>query len=205
MTLGNLTIGIAGGIGAGKSIVSRVLRCNGFPVYDCDFEAKLIMVKDREVKGILQQELGDDIYYPDGNLNRAKLSSILFSDINVRIFVNSIVHNAVKRDIEHKRKDIQGLFFIESALLASSGLDESCNRIWLVEVPIEERIKRIGIRDSLCENEIMKRIESQRDEQILLKMKKTIILENDNRSPLLPFILRLTDKLNNNQIFTILC
>lgn len=201
----NATIGIAGGIGAGKSVVSRVLRCNGFPVYDCDSEAKKLMVTNLEIRNSLKEKLGNDIYFPDGTLNRKNLAGKLFSNPDVRAFVNSVVHTAVIKDIKETRRHIQGLFFIESAILASSKLDRECDRIWLVEAPINERIRRVGIRDSIDSKEILKRIESQKEEISQLKSDKLVIMENNNHYPLLPLILRLTDKITNNQNYTVLC
>ena len=200
-----LTIGITGGIGAGKSVVSRVLRCNGFKVYDCDTEAKILMNKNREIKNSLQSELGEDIYFKDGTLNRKKLASLLFSNGKIRKVVNKIVHTAIRMDILNKKEGNKQFFFIESAILATSHLDKECDKIWLIIAPLNERIRRVGKRDSIEEREILQRIESQKEELSLLDKNKMLTIENDNQPPLLPKILKLTDKLINNQIFTILC
>ena len=189
-------IGITGGIGAGKSVISRLLRCNGCYVYDCDFEAKKIMEKDPEVKESLVMELGKEIYLDHGGLNRPKLAALIFNDEAARIFVNGIVHKAVITDILNKRKKINGLFFVESAILASSGISLMCGFIWLVSAPLEERIKRVISRDKTDEDSILKRIESQELEISLLDKKKTIEIINDNYHPLLIEILNRVNKLN---------
>lgn len=185
-------IGITGGIGSGKSIVARVLRCNGFSVYDCDSEAKRIMTKNPEVKEALIKELGAEIYLNTGEINRPLLSSHLFTDVQVRAKVNAIVHEAVKRDIKNKIEKECGHLFIESAILFSSGIDKMCDKVWIVESPMEERIKRIEERDNLNNEDIKKRIKSQEREMEHLENTEVIIIKNDGRHPVLPQIISLT-------------
>ena len=96
---GKRLIGITGGIGAGKSVVSRILRHRGYPVYDCDSEAKRLMDTDAEVISGLKSLLGDSIYSADGKLDRGEMSRRLFSDDEIRRGVNGIVHSAVRRDL----------------------------------------------------------------------------------------------------------
>lgn len=199
------TIGITGGIGAGKSVVSRILRCNGFYVYDCDYEAKLIMVNDSKVKDALIHRLGEDVYYQDGEINRGKLAQEIFSHEDVRLYVNGVVHKAVRTDIEKKRMKVDGYFFIESAIIATGGLMSLCNQIWLVTAPLEERIKRVIQRDSTDLDSVKKRMESQTHEISLLDSEKTVVLENDNYCSLLPEVLEMTNKLTNQQIYSISC
>lgn len=201
----NLTIGITGGIGTGKSVVSRVLRCNGFEVYDCDTSAKKLMENDIHLKEKLRSELGGEIYHNNGSLNKKLLASKLFNDDNVRNFVNSLVHEAVRKEISSLRIKIKGKFFIESAILFTSHLAEDCDKIWLVEAPLEERIKRVEKRDSMNRKEIEKRINSQRLEFSQIDSEKTLVIINDDYKPMLPIILQQIDKNQNNQIFTVLC
>ena len=64
-------IGITGGIGSGKSVVSRVLRTRGFMVYDCDYEARRIMDTNGELKQLILKRLGKECIATDGSLQRA--------------------------------------------------------------------------------------------------------------------------------------
>ena len=200
--MGDYTIGLTGGIGAGKSIVARILRCNGFTVYDCDSEAKHLMVTLDEIKESLKSRLGNDIYRNDGNLDRKKLAGMIFSSVTIRTFVNNVVHSAVKKDIEKRRAAVKGLFFIESAILAGSGISQICDKIWIVTASEKERIKRVSQRDNLSKEEISKRIMAQEKEFELLPSEKSLILNNDSNSPLLMEVLELTHKDNNKQNYT---
>ena len=196
------TIGVTGKIGSGKSVVSRVLRCNGFRVYDCDAEAKSIMTLNSIVKTSIQKKLGKNIYNSNGDLNRKLLASIIFSNEEIRCFINSIVHKAVKEDILRKRKEIKGLFFIESAILATGGLTDLCNQVWWISSPQKLIINRICKRDNFTLEEIDKRIKSQEKEFDVIKQKKDcIILINDEHHPILGDILKMVGKYNNKSYF----
>lgn len=185
----DMSIGITGGIGSGKSVVSRVLRCNGFYVYDCDFEAKVIMNRDENVKNSLINALGTNVYQEDGNLNRSKLGTLIFNDEKARQKVNGIVHVAVEQDILKRREKHEGVFFIESAILMSSKIGDLCSRIWLITAPLQERIKRVMLRDQTDIDSVIKRVKSQENEFRLIDKKKTVEFINDNNRSLLSQVL----------------
>ena len=73
------TVAITGGIGSGKSVVSRLLRVEGYPVYDCDSQAKRIMDNDAEIQRQLQKAFGEDVVV-DGVIHRQKLASLVFGN-----------------------------------------------------------------------------------------------------------------------------
>ena len=162
---GKRLIGITGGIGAGKSVVSRILRHRGYPVYDCDSEAKRLMDTDAEVISGLKSLLGDSIYSADGKLDRGEMSRRLFSDDEIRRGVNGIVHSAVRRDLM-RWTGMQQRYpaFVESAILSTSRLDEDCDEVWLVDAPEDVRIRRVKERNGLEEGAIRRRIASQSQE-----------------------------------------
>jgi dephospho-CoA kinase len=101
-------IAITGGIGCGKSIVSRLLRVMGYAVYDCDQQAKVLMEQDKELRQALIAAFGASTYYPEGGINRPYLASRIFNDPAALERMNSLVHPAVARDLQrwHKVQDI---------------------------------------------------------------------------------------------------
>lgn len=202
---GNETIGITGGIGAGKSVVARVLRCNGFTVYDCDLKAKELMSNNAQIKQLLIETLGKDIYFDDGGLNRKKIASFIFQDKEKRVAVNKIVHKAVREDIISERSFNNGFFFIESAILATGGIDRMCDKIWLLEASKSDCLERVAKRDKASCEEIERRMETQKEEFNLLEPSKLIVMHNDDRHPLLSEILRNVNKFNITNRYTILC
>lgn len=158
-------IGITGGIGAGKSIVSRILRQLGFEVYDCDFEARLIMDGSIEIKQAISTRFGAHCVDEYGCLNRREIAHRVFGNIDDRIWLNSLVHAMVRDDVLRKSgHSSSNLFFVESAILKSSGLAEYCSQIWIVEACVNERLKRAAKRDGISENQVRDRIAAQQTE-----------------------------------------
>ncbi len=185
-------IGICGGIGSGKSVVSRILRLRGEKVYDCDLEAKRIMDSSDEILTALNERYGDAVCPPGGPICRPELARRVFASEDERLWLNSLVHSLVRIDVgvwhDVLTLDGQERCFVESAILASSGLAAMCDEIWMVTASEEIRIDRTKARDSLDEDAIRKRILSQQEEERLLKSSSVPIriIDNSGLRPLLP-------------------
>lgn len=167
-----MMIGICGGIGSGKSVVSRILRLRGEAVYDCDLEAKRIMDSSAEVLSALYERYGDAVCPAGGPICRRELARRVFGSNEERLWLNSLVHRLVREDVaawhDLNREVGLGRCYVESAILASSGLAEMCDEIWVVTASEEIRLARIKVRDSLDEESIRKRILSQQKEEKLI-------------------------------------
>lgn len=193
---------ITGGIGSGKSVVSRVLRLNGFAVYDCDTEARRLMEENvivrEEIIGILGPEayVSGDSQGKEVRLNRSFVASEIFNNDKLRNMVNAVVHRAVREDFIRFATLRHGTVFCETAIPVTSRLDRICDHIWIVTAPEEVRIERVKLRNSLSEDEIQKRIATQRDEFESLPKEKLIEIKNGNNDPVLPRIYELTEILN---------
>lgn len=185
-----MIIGVTGGIGAGKSVVSRLLREMGYPVYDCDYEAKQLMDASLELHREIAETLGEDCLLDTGALCRPNIAKRVFADSEARKWLNSRVHAMVRTDltrwIEAHRES--PLIFVESAIMKTSGLDRMMDRVWIVDAPETLRILRASSRDGANPGEIMARMETQREELENLSAPVGII-ENDEDSLLIPQIL----------------
>lgn len=189
-----MLIGICGGIGSGKSVVSRILRLNGEAVYDCDFEAKRIMDTSEEVIHALHARYGDEICGPEGPIIRPALAEIIFEEEEELLWLNGLVHGLVREDLAawSKQMKIEGRkrFFVESAILVSSGLAEMCCEVWLVTAPVYTRFKRVLARDGESMNEVSCRIAAQNKEEDMVRSLSIPVKEisNSGSEPLLPQI-----------------
>lgn len=192
-----MLIGICGGIGSGKSVVSRVLRLRGEAVYDCDLEAKRIMDTSEEVLGALHERHGDAVCPKGGPIRRPELARRIFGSDEERLWLNGLVHRLVREDVErwHAERMDAGAprCFVESAILASSGLAAMCDAIWLVETSDDVRISRVKKRDSLTEEAIRSRIRSQQEEESLLARIDVPVMTIDN-SGAVPLLQDISDK-----------
>lgn len=179
-----MKIGITGGIGAGKSVVSDMLRQMGYMVYDSDSEAKHLMSTDPDIINRLTLRYGSDIYI-DGKINRTKLASIIFNNNAEIAFVNSIVHPAVCRDYSLKASDLD-ISFIESAIIFEAHLDQYIDAVIFVEAPIKTRIDRVILRDNTSRAKIIERINNQNTSRPNHLCITHYTINNDGIQPLKP-------------------
>lgn len=186
------TIAITGGIGSGKSVVSHVLRAMGYPVYDCDSEARRLMDNSPEIKRRLSSEISPDAVGADGCINRKAISAVVFADSRLLARLNEIVHGEVRDDIRRRLDTLSDIYcgkplFVETAILYESGLDSLVDEVWEVTAPEEIRLNRVINRSRLKRSEVMARIRSQKSPS--LPHHKIIV--NDGTTPVLPQIIGL--------------
>lgn len=160
---------IAGGIGTGKSIVSRILRLKGWGVYDCDLRARELMEENEDVRRKLIEVCGSDIYDSANRLQRSLLASRLFENKKMTQQVNSIVHEEVRKDIGVWLKSDAKNLFVETAISIESGLADLADEIWIVESELTTRIERVEKRDGRTVEQIRKIINIQEKEETALK------------------------------------
>ena len=187
-----LKVGITGGIGSGKSIVCEVFKCLGVPVYYADDEAKILVNTDKNIKEKLIKNYGLKIYKKDGEINKTKLSSIIFQDKNALKKVNSIVHPVVKQHFTEwlKNKEKYKYIIKEAALLFESNSYKDLDIIVTIYAPENIRIKRVMMRDKADEATIKKRMKSQYSDEEKIK-KSDYVIYNDQNQLILPQIIRL--------------
>ena len=154
-------IGLTGGIGSGKSTVSKMLISEGVPVYNSDARAKFLMNSSIELKKNIIQKFGKESYI-NNKLNREYLSNIVFNNGLEIIKINSLVHPFVYNDFNDWKKDVFLKYVIfESALIFETGSYKNNDFNILVVSDLEERIKRVRDRDNLSEKDIISRIRNQ--------------------------------------------
>ena len=188
------TIAIVGGIGSGKSVVSHILRLLGYDVYDCDSNAKLLMNTSTRIQSQLIDAFGSEVVSSNGEINRRRLSDIIFRDKTSLNTINGIVHPAVKEDINQRLSESKSkLYFVETALPQESGIDKMCNHICLVDASKDIRISRVMARNSFSQEQVEERMRKQ--DYSKLDDSKTIIITNDNHSAVLPQVVKALNEI----------
>jgi len=187
-----VTIGITGGIGSGKSLISRILKIWGYPIYDTDIEAKKIMDNSDEVKNRLVALLGN--IYNNTGLDRSRMASIIFNDQIKLEKVNAIVHPAVRSDFSiWVQKQNTDIAFVESAILYEAGFNKNVAFIWNVSAPLEMRVMRVMKRSSCTREEVLARISKQTSDNERNE-KSNDIIYNDGIQPVIPQLRTLLAK-----------
>jgi len=138
-------IGVTGGIGSGKSLVAKILQDEGCIVADADANTTIVLARD-EVQQQLVSWWGEKVVECSGEINRAFIASIVFSDAKARERLESLIHPLV-RELQEKafdsvQKDTIALV-IDAPLLLESGLDQQCDAIIFVDSMLETRLKRV--------------------------------------------------------------
>lgn len=143
-----MKIGIAGGIGSGKSYVCQRLAARGIKVYDCDNAAKRLIRTSPQ----LQQQLIDLV----GSLDKAAMSRFLLASKENAQAIDDIVHPAVFQDFLDS-----GLEWMESAIMYESGINKLVDMVVVVTAPEELRIRRIMQRDGIAREKALQWIHRQ--------------------------------------------
>jgi len=182
-----IKLGITGGIGSGKSVVSRILRLMDVPVYDCDSQSKYLTEHNNVIRTQLIDLLGNNVYFSNGKLNKSFLASYVFSDSRHTAQINQIIHPIVKVDFENwainQNPDIL-IIGMESAILFEAKLEKTIDKILFVQAPFNLRIQRTMERDDLSFEQVKMRIRAQMDDDEKMKRSHFVVI-NDDEHPLL--------------------
>ncbi|MDE6394102.1 MAG: dephospho-CoA kinase [Duncaniella sp.] len=155
-------IAITGGIGSGKSVVSRIVEVMGYDVYDCDREAKILMDSSERIKHDISTRIAAECIR-DGAIDRVALAEIVFSDSDKLDTLNAIVHAAVREHLSGwigSHPDASTCF-VETAILYQSGLDAMVDEVWEVDAPDELRIQRVMRRNNMPREKVEDRVHAQ--------------------------------------------
>jgi dephospho-CoA kinase len=187
-----LQIGITGGIGSGKSLVSRIFNLLGVPVYDADSRAKSIMTTDGILVSQIKKEFGVLSFGADGGVNREYLAEHVFNNAEKLKLLNSLVHPRVGEDFNRWVKEQKSAYVLkEAALLFESGSNAALDKIIVVSAPEKLRINRVLQRDKhRTEQQVRDIIHNQLKEEEKLKLADYIIV-NDESKLLIPQALEL--------------
>jgi dephospho-CoA kinase len=189
-----IRVGLTGGIGSGKTTVAQIFEVLGIPVYYADDAAKRLMNTDTELISKIKNAFGETVY-KNNSLDRQYLASIVFNDNYKLELLNSFVHPATIADAERWVQQQTTPYIIkEAALLFESGAAEHLDHIIGINAAINIRIKRVMDRDGVSQEEVVKRINNQMDENIKMKL-CDFIINNDEQQLLIPQVLNLHQRL----------
>jgi len=189
-----LKVGITGGIGSGKSWISRVFTVLGVPVLDADATAKYLMEQDPRLQQALTEAFGQEIYQ-NGRLNRPFLSSLVFDNADQLARLNNLVHPAVRQYSREWMAQLTTPYCLkEAALFFESGSEADMDRMIGVYAPKVLRLQRAVQRDRATAEAVLKRMDSQMEEEEKMARCDYIIHNNETDS-VIQQVLRLHQQL----------
>ena len=188
----SLSVGVTGGIGAGKSIVCSVFSILGVPVYDADIRARWLMENDPTLRQQIIEKFSKTAFIR-GRINRNWLAGEVFSNTRLLKKLNTLVHPLVRVDFaEWERLHQESPYVIkEAALLIETGSHLVLDKIVLVTAPEKERINRILERDIHRNEEQIRDIIQKQLGDEEKERHADYVLKNDGSALLIPQILQL--------------
>lgn len=173
-----LIFGITGTTGSGKTTVSKIFQSLGVKVIDADKVYHSLIKKGQKCLLEICEYFGD-VLTSHGELDRKKLSKIVFADSKKLEMLNKITHKYIKEEII-RLIDKNPVCAIDAAVLIGSEIAPLCKFIVTVTAPQDIRKKRIMERDCLSEQEAMDRISSQKSDDFYKENSDFVIINDGN-------------------------
>lgn len=177
-------IGLTGGIGSGKSTVTALLRERGVSVIDADVIARETVAPGSPVLAELARAFGEDIIRSDGTLDRQGLAARAFADRQATETLNAITHPAIERRTQELFDQVEAagepLVIWDMPLLVDKGYHEQMDGVIVVDVAVDERVRRLVEGRGLTEEDARQRIAAQLPDEVRLAAADWII---DNNGP----------------------
>ena len=174
-------IGLTGGIGSGKTSVANKLRALGASVFDADEAARNAVLPGTKGYQEVVAAFGPSVVAEDGQIDRAALAEIVFSDKNALRVLEDIIHGFVWAEIDiflqKCRESGARVAILDIPLLLESGWHKKVDEVWLVALPVEKQVARTMERSGLSEEAVKARIAAQMP---LVEKKKYASLIIDN-------------------------
>jgi dephospho-CoA kinase len=169
-------IGLTGNIGSGKSTVLRMLERLGARTMDADRLVHEVMAKDSPVWRAIVETFGETILDEEGNIDRKRLGSIVFEDLEALKRLEEIVHPAVdERFMEIVESSDAPVIAVEAIKLVESGVHHLLSSLWVVTCPAEERLRRLVECRGADPEDVKDRLHAQMSEESLTRQADVVI------------------------------
>ncbi|XKM13127.1 dephospho-CoA kinase [Orbaceae bacterium ac157xtp] len=172
-------VALSGGIASGKSTVANLFAELGVPIIDADVIAKEVVQKGMPALEQIHQHFGDSILLPDGNLNRAMLRNLVFTNDNERLWLNQLLHPIIQAKTDELIKQSCANYILWVVpLLIENNLHQLANRVLIVDVDPKIQLQRVMQRDNIDENLAKNMLSSQLSREERLRYADDIIVNN---------------------------
>ncbi|WP_425835164.1 dephospho-CoA kinase [Streptomyces fractus] len=175
-----LKVGLTGGIGAGKSEVSRLLVERGAVLIDADKIAREVVEPGTEGLAAVVEAFGDEVLAPDGSLDRPKLGSVVFADADKLATLNKIVHPLVgTRSSElEATAGPDSVVVHDVPLLTENGLAPLYDLVIVVDASTDTQLDRLTRLRGMSEEDARARMSAQATREKRLEI-ADIVIDND--------------------------
>ena len=166
-----LRIGLTGGIASGKSTVAEMFAALGTPIIDTDLIARRLVAPGQPALEEIREQFGEQVLTKDGELDRAAMRQLVFSDEHMRRRLESILHPRIRAESVRQAHEAGGDYqIVVVPLLAESPLKHFVDRVLVVDCDEDEQLRRLLARDAENVDQARRIIEAQvsRDERLAM-------------------------------------
>ena len=188
-----LIIGLTGGIGSGKTVVSDRFAALGVPVIDTDLISRQLVQPGQPLLQTIVREFGESYLNGSGHLDRSALRRLIFSDPQARRKLESILHPAIRRETQNQLDRLDADYAIlVIPLLVESGAEYPIERVLVVDTPESRQIERVMQRDGASRETAENILKSQASREQRLQLADDVIINDAD----LPALIAAVDKLH---------
>ena len=195
-------IGITGGIASGKSTVTNYLRQKGYQVIDADQVVHELQAKGGKLYQALVSWLGSAILNEAGELDRPKLSQLIFSSQENLAKSSQLQNDIIRKELANRRNQLaktEETFFMDIPLLFEQDYADWFDEVWLVYVNPETQIKRLKARNGYSQEEAQQRLASQMKLEDKVPYADFVIKNDGNLEELIEQIDKKLRRLRNDE------
>ena len=174
-----MIIGLTGGIGSGKTAVSDTFEELGIVVVDADLASRVVVEKGKPCLEEIANHFGDDILTENQELDRAKLREVIFQSEEEKNWLESLLHPAIAKQIQDELFASSSPYTIlVSPLLLETNQKDFCNKVLVVDVPVELQMERTLKRDGVSEEQVKSIIKAQISRDDRLELADEVIIND---------------------------
>ncbi len=175
-------IGLAGGIGTGKSEVSRILGEMGAEVLNADRYGHEVYLPGTDGLREVVEAFGEDVLQPNGEVDRRALGGKVFGNPEAMAQLNAIawprIRQKLEDGIEEQRQLGTGVVVLDAAVLIEAGWTDAADEVWVVTAPEGDVVSRLQARNNLTEEQVRARMASQMSSEERVKH-ADVVVAND--------------------------
>ena len=184
--------GLTGGIGSGKSAAAEHFAALGVHVVDADHAARWVVEPGRPALAKIAEHFGDAVLQADGQLDRSALRSLIFSDPELRRWLEALLHPLIREEIALNLAQAKSPYAIlVSPLLIESGQYATTQRVLVIDAPQALQIERTLLRDNTSEQQVQAILKAQASREERLSHADDILVNDSDLKTLQTEVERL--------------
>ena len=190
--MSDYVVGISGGIGSGKTTVTDLFVKLGIDVIDADVIAREVVEPGTPALKAIFDKFGESVLDESGRLNRAKLRTLVFEDVEIKNWLNQLLHPAIRHQMLLQTQQAKSAYCLLSVpLLVESKIYSLVDRVVIVDVDEQTQLQRTLLRDKTNEQQIRAIMSAQATRQQRLAVADDVIDNNGNSEDLVEKVAQL--------------